>query len=88
MILVTGGAGFIGSNSVLDRLAESDEPVLTLDKLTYASEIEHELGWEPAETFETGIQKTVRWYIEHQDWVAHVQSGAYRDWLQTNYAGR
>ena len=53
-----------------------------------ASKIERELGWQPVETFETGIEKTVQWYLEHQDWVAHVQSGAYRDWLQTNYAGR
>ena len=53
-----------------------------------ASKIERELGWQPVETFETGIEKTVQWYLEHQDWVAHVQSGAYRDWMQTNYAGR
>jgi dTDP-glucose 4,6-dehydratase len=51
-----------------------------------ASKIERELGWKPAETFETGIRKTVRWYLDHPDWVAHVQSGAYRDWVATNYA--
>ena len=53
-----------------------------------ASKIERELGWKPAETFATGIRKTVQWYLDNQDWVTHVQSGAYRDWVQTNYAGR
>ena len=50
-----------------------------------ARKIERELGWKPAETFETGIRKTVRWYLDHADWVAHVQSGAYRDWVDTQY---
>jgi len=53
-----------------------------------ARKLERELGWKPAETFETGIRKTVRWYLEHADWVAHVQSGAYRDWVATNYSAR
>jgi len=53
-----------------------------------ASKIERELGWRPAETFESGIRKTVQWYLEHQAWVTHVQSGAYREWVQTNYASR
>jgi len=53
-----------------------------------ARKIERELGWKPAETFATGIRKTVRWYLDHADWVARVQSGAYRDWVATNYAGR
>ncbi len=51
-----------------------------------ARKVERELGWKPAETFETGIRKTVQWYLEHPDWVAHVQSGAYRDWVATQYA--
>ena len=51
-----------------------------------ASKIERELGWRPAETFETGIRKTVQWYLANPEWVAHVQSGAYRDWVQTQYA--
>lgn len=50
-----------------------------------ARKIEGELGWKPAETFETGIAKTVRWYLDHQDWVANVQSGAYREWIQAQY---
>lgn len=50
-----------------------------------ARKIERELGWRPAETFETGIEKTVAWYLEHPDWVAHVQSGAYREWIGRHY---
>jgi dTDP-glucose 4,6-dehydratase len=51
-----------------------------------ARKIEQELGWKPAETFETGIRKTVQWYLDNPDWVAQVQSGAYRDWVATQYA--
>ena len=50
-----------------------------------ARKIERELGWRPAETFETGIRKTVQWYLDHAEWVAEVQSGSYREWLATNY---
>ena len=53
-----------------------------------ARKIELELGWRPAETFESGIRKTVQWYLDHPDWVANVQSGGYRDWLAANYAAR
>ena len=53
-----------------------------------ATKIQRELGWTPAETFETGIRKTIRWYLDHQDWVANVTSGAYRDWIGTNYEAR
>jgi dTDP-glucose 4,6-dehydratase len=53
-----------------------------------ARKLERELSWKPAETFETGIRKTVRWYLENQDWVSNVTSGAYRDWLNQNYAAR
>ena len=53
-----------------------------------ASKIERELGWKPSETFETGIRKTVHWYLANQAWVTRVQSGAYREWVQTNYAQR
>ena len=51
-----------------------------------ARKLESELGWKPAETFESGIRKTVQWYLANPEWVAHVQSGAYRDWVQTQYA--
>ena len=50
-----------------------------------ARKIETDLGWKPVETFETGIRKTVRWYLDHQDWVANVASGGYRDWINTHY---
>lgn len=50
-----------------------------------ASKVARELGWKPQETFESGIRKTVRWYLEHADWVAGVQSGSYRDWIRTHY---
>ncbi|WP_288131960.1 dTDP-glucose 4,6-dehydratase [Accumulibacter sp.] len=53
-----------------------------------ARKIERELGWKPAETFDTGIRKTVQWYLQNQDWVRHVQSGAYRDWVEKNYGER
>ncbi len=51
-----------------------------------AGKIEKELGWRPEHTFETGIRKTVRWYLDNQIWVANVTSGAYRDWVAKNYA--
>ena len=50
-----------------------------------ARKIERELGWRPAETFHTGIRKTVAWYLAHTEWVQDVQSGAYRDWVATQY---
>jgi dTDP-glucose 4,6-dehydratase len=50
-----------------------------------ARKIERELGWRPAETFDSGIRKTVAWYLEHAEWVAHVQSGAYREWVERHY---
>ena len=53
-----------------------------------ARKIERELGWRPAETFTSGIRKTVEWYLQHQDWVADIQSGAYREWVERNYAQR
>ena len=50
-----------------------------------ARKIERELGWKPAETFETGIRKTVQWYLDNPEWVKNVQSGAYRDWVTKQY---
>ena len=50
-----------------------------------AGKIERELGWKPAETFETGIRKTVEWYLCHQEWVANVVSGDYRSWVEKHY---
>ena len=51
-----------------------------------ASKLERELGWKPAETFESGIAKTVQWYLEHPEWITGVVSGDYRDWLKKQYA--
>ena len=53
-----------------------------------ARKLERELNWKPAETFETGLRKTVEWYLANQDWVADVTSGAYREWVDVNYGGR
>jgi len=53
-----------------------------------ARKIERDLGWTAGETFETGLRKTVQWYLAHQDWVAEVTSGAYRDWIDRNYQTR
>ena len=50
-----------------------------------ASKLEHELGWRPAETFDTGIRKTVRWYLDHEAWVTDVTSGGYRAWIERQY---
>jgi dTDP-glucose 4,6-dehydratase len=50
-----------------------------------ARKIARELGWKPSETFETGIRKTVRWYLDHQDWVKNVTSGTYRQWVEKHY---
>jgi dTDP-glucose 4,6-dehydratase len=88
--------------ALLDELRPKSDGASYLGQITYvpdrpghdrryaidASKIERELGWKPAETFETGIRKTVRWYLDNAGWVARVQSGAYRQWVQTNYAER
>jgi dTDP-glucose 4,6-dehydratase len=50
-----------------------------------ATKLERELGWKPSETFETGIQKTVQWYLNNQDWTDDVLSGSYRDWVKKQY---
>jgi len=53
-----------------------------------ASKIERELGWRPAETFESGLRQTVRWYLDNGAWVERVQNGAYREWVSANYGQR
>jgi dTDP-glucose 4,6-dehydratase len=50
-----------------------------------ARKLEQELGWKPAESFDSGIRKTVEWYLAHAEWVRNVQSGAYRDWVRKHY---
>ena len=51
------------------------------------AKIEREIGWRPAETFDSGIEKTIRWFLDNDAWVAGVRSGAYRQWLETQYGG-
>ena len=53
-----------------------------------SSKIERELGWKPVEQFETGLRKTVEWYLDNMHWVAGVRTGAYREWIERNYAQR
>ena len=53
-----------------------------------ATKISKELGWKPVETFDTGIEKTVDWFLQNQDWVNNVTSGEYRNWVETHYAER
>ena len=50
--------------------------------------IANELGWQPTESFETGLRKTVQWYLDNPEWVERVRSGAYRQWIDANYANR
>ncbi|MFN3734629.1 dTDP-glucose 4,6-dehydratase [Comamonas testosteroni] len=85
--------------SLLDELRPRADGKTYAEQITYvtdrpghdrryaidARKLERELGWKPAETFETGIRKTVQWYLANPEWVAHVQSGAYRDWVQKQY---
>ncbi len=87
--------------SLLDELRPRADGKPYKDQITYvtdrpghdrryaidARKLEAELGWKPAETFETGIRKTVQWYLNNPEWVVHVQSGAYRDWVQKQYSG-
>lgn len=65
-----------------------DRPGHDLRYAIDASKIERELGWKPRETFVTGMHKTVRWYLDNQDWVASVRTGEYRRWIETNYGER
>ena len=65
-----------------------DRPGHDLRYAINASKIKNELGWSPAERFETGMRKTVEWYLANETWVNNVTSGAYRNWVKTNYANR
>ena len=62
-----------------------DRPGHDLRYAIDASQINKELGWQPQETFESGIQKTVEWYLANQDWVNHVKSGEYQHWVEKQY---
>jgi dTDP-glucose 4,6-dehydratase len=86
--------------SILDELRPDDPVVPHADLITFikdrpghdrryaidARKIERELGWKPRETFETGIRKTVDWYLANEDWVQGVTSGSYREWMAEQYA--
>jgi len=85
---------------ILDELAPTEMPhsqLITFVKdrpghdLRYAidcSKINRELGWQPQENFESGLLKTVKWYISNSAWVEQVRSGAYQNWLKQNYEHR
>lgn len=86
--------------AILDDLKPRPNAKSYADQITYvtdrpghdrryaidARKLERDLGWKPAETFESGIRKTVRWYLDNPEWVSNVTSGAYRQWLETHYA--
>lgn len=75
-----------GGGSYSDQIAfVKDRPGHDRRYAIDARKIERELGWKPAETFESGIRKTVEWYLSHGDWVERVQSGAYREWIVAQY---
>jgi len=75
-----------GGGSYADQIAYvKDRPGHDRRYAIDARKIERELGWRPAETFDTGIRKTVQWYLAHGEWVRRVQSGAYRAWIATQY---
>jgi len=88
--------------SLLDELRPRSDKKPYKEQITYvadrpghdrryaidARKLERELGWKPAETFDTGIRKTVQWYLDNQAWVNNVLSGSYKQWVEKNYAGR
>jgi dTDP-glucose 4,6-dehydratase len=88
--------------SILDELSPRADGKPYVGQITYvtdrpghdrryaidATKIERELGWKPAETFETGIRKTVQWYLDNQDWVSNVTSGAYTNWVGKQYGAK
>jgi len=86
--------------SLMDELSPNDPVVPHRQLITFVQDrpghdrryaidttkIEQELGWKPRESFETGLRKTVRWYLDHMEWVTEVTSGAYRQWIATHYS--
>jgi dTDP-glucose 4,6-dehydratase len=66
----------------------TDRPGHDLRYAIDASRIREECAWEPKETFDTGIRKTIQWYLANHDWVADVRSGDYRKWMDLNYGDR
>jgi dTDP-glucose 4,6-dehydratase len=74
-----------GQSYALQITTVADRPGHDRRYAVDARKIERELGWKPAETFDTGIRKTVQWYLDNPAWVANVQSGSYRDWVDQQY---
>ena len=66
----------------------ADRPGHDLRYAIDASTIERDLGWSPQETFDSGLRKTVEWYLGNSEWISHVQSGEYRHWMERNYGNR
>ena len=85
---------------ILDEIKPKLDGSKYIDQMTYvkdrlghdrryaidATKLANELGWKPKETFETGIRKTIEWYLSHQDWVSHIVSGEYQHWIKENYS--
>jgi dTDP-glucose 4,6-dehydratase len=83
------GANGAGAVSYREQIAfVQDRPGHDRRYAIDARKLERELGWKPAETFESGIRKTVQWYLANQDWVSKVQSGEYANWVEKNYGQR
>lgn len=75
-----------GINQYVDLITYvKDRPGHDVRYAIDASKIAHDLGWKPQETFETGLRKTVEWYLSNTEWVEHVKSGAYRQWIEKQY---
>jgi dTDP-glucose 4,6-dehydratase len=88
--------------ATLDRLQPRADGLSYVEQITFVADrpghdrryaidstkIRQELGWKPQETFESGLEKTIRWYLDNQEWVANVKNGAYRAWIDKNYVGR
>jgi len=85
--------------AILDELSPRADSKSYAEQITYvtdrpghdrryaidATKINRELGWKPAETFETGIRKTIQWYLDNQEWVKNITTGAYKDWVTKQY---
>ena len=85
--------------AILDELSPRSDGKSYLEQITYvtdrpghdrryaidATKINRELGWKPAETFDSGIRKTVQWYLDNQEWVQNITSGAYKEWVTKHY---
>ena len=78
--------GLLGKNSRRELITfVKDRPGHDRRYAIDCSKIERELGWKPAESFETGIRKTIRWYLDNKAWIAHVRSGDYTKWIEQHY---